>query len=186
MHDKLTAPVPEHETDGALVERAARGDHPAFAQILDRYDSRLRREARRILGDDDAVDDVLQEAYVRAFLGLWKFRGESSLGTWLHRIIHNACLDELRRRRRRFPLMSFEVERPSTTPGPAEVAIERSSLESAVAGLPEAQRLAVLLVDAYGLDYGEAAAALGTRSGTVASRLHRGRAALQHSLRRAA
>lgn len=172
------APQPAGDVDRLVVARARRGDHEAFARIVDHYDHRLRGLAYRLLGDRDRMDDVLQEAYVKAFRSLPRFKGGSALGTWLYRIVYNACIDELRSRRATLPLDS-SVEADATRPDPADAAIGRQDLAAALDGLPPDQRAAVLLVDAYGLDYGEAATVLGVASGTVGSRLSRARASLR-------
>ena len=92
------------DVDRLVLARARRGDHRAFAQIVDHYDHRLRGLAFRLLGDRDRMDDVLQEAYVKAFRSLPKFKGDSGLGTWLYRIVYNACVDDLRSRKATTPL----------------------------------------------------------------------------------
>src|SRR3712207_4182656 len=89
----------EHLTDRALVELVTNGDGDAFAEIVRRHDRQLRGLAHRLLRDDEAVDDVMQEAYLRAFRAMPRFRGDSALATWVHRITSNACMDHLRRRR---------------------------------------------------------------------------------------
>src|SRR3954447_22883970 len=87
------------EIDRRVVDRARRGDDRAFAHIVRHYDDGLRALAYRLLGDRTRMDDALQEAYVHAYRALPRFRGDSSLGTWLYRIAYNACLDELKRTR---------------------------------------------------------------------------------------
>ncbi|MDQ6839940.1 MAG: sigma-70 family RNA polymerase sigma factor [Actinomycetota bacterium] len=173
------------DVDAEVVARARTGDHAAFAEIVRHYDHRLRGLAFRLLGDRNRMDDVLQDAYVKAFRSLPKFKGESALGTWLYRITYNACIDDLRRR----PAMASIVDDSDRSasladprPGPDDIAIDRSDLAAALGRLPPDQRAAVLLVDAYGLDYADAAEALGVRTGTVGSRLNRARAALREAL----
>jgi RNA polymerase sigma-70 factor (ECF subfamily) len=129
------------------------------------------------------MDDALQDAYVKAYRGLGRFKRDSSVGTWLYRIVYNACLDELRRGRRVLPLVAVEpAERVALGPGPDDIAGWRSDLATALAALPPEQRAAVLLVDADGFDYAGAAAVLGVPAGTVASRLNRARVALRQAL----
>ena len=102
------------------------------------------------------------------------------MSTWLYRIVTNACLDQLRRRRG-----AHERLRESASGGaadPADDVAGRLDLEAALAALPADERAAVLLVDAEGLSYAEAASVLGVREGTVASRLHRARGALRDAL----
>jgi RNA polymerase sigma-70 factor, ECF subfamily len=173
------------EVDARVVARARRGDQAAFAEIVREYDDRLRGLAYRILGDRDRMDDVLQEVYVKAFRSLPRFKGASALGTWLYRITYNACLDDLRRHPQREsgdPEILATVADPS--PGPDELAVERNDLAAALERLPTDQRAAVLLVDAYGLDYREAARVLGVRAGTIGSRLNRAHATLRAVLSR--
>lgn len=166
------------EVDDLVLARARNGDTDAFAEIVGHYDHRLRALAFRLLGDRDRMDDVLQEAYVKAFRSLPRFRGRSRLGTWLYRITYNACMDELRRRPPPEPL----TDDVDPSPGPADVAVRRTDLGEALDRLPPDQRAAVLLVDAYGLDYTDAADVLGVRAGTIGSRLSRARAALRDAL----
>jgi RNA polymerase sigma-70 factor, ECF subfamily len=167
----------------AVIEGAKRGDPEAFASVIKHYDSGLRALAYRLLGDRDRMDDALQEAYVKAFRGLSSFRGESRLGTWLYRIVYNACLDELERARRVVQLPLEDAADPSDprTDG-AEAVAGRSGLAEALAGLAPEERAAVLLVDAQGFDYRSAGNVLGVPEGTVASRLNRARAALRRAL----
>ncbi|MEA2973255.1 MAG: polymerase sigma-70 factor, subfamily [Actinomycetota bacterium] len=166
------------EVDALVLARARRGDHRAFAQIVDHYDHRLRGLAFRLLGDRDRMDDILQEAYVNAFRSMPRFKGDSALGTWLYRIVYNACIDDHRSRKATVPLDDhFEVA--DTRPDPADIAVRRGDLAAALDTLPPDQKAAVLLVDAYGLDYAEAASALGVATGTIGSRLNRARATLR-------
>lgn len=173
------------EVDDLVVARAKQGDQSAFADIVRHYDHRLRALAFRLLGDRDRMDDVLQEAYVKAYRSLPDFRGASGLGTWLYRITYNACVDDLRRRSTTAQ-PADDPERAALVvdarPGPDDVAVGRQDLAAALDGLPADQRAAVLLVDAYGLDYADAASVLGVRAGTIGSRLSRARAVLREAL----
>jgi RNA polymerase sigma-70 factor (ECF subfamily) len=166
-----------------LAERAREGDSDAFWSLVEPYDRGLRALAYRLLGDRDLMDDALQEAYLKAFRALPSFRGDSAVASWLYRIVYNACLDQLRRagRRRHAPLEAAG-ERSDPGPDPAEVATRRHDLGTALASLSPDMRAAVLLVDAEGMDYGEAAETLGIPRGTLASRLNRARAHLRRAL----
>jgi RNA polymerase sigma-70 factor, ECF subfamily len=166
-----------------IVARARSGDQEAFAALIKHYDPGLRSLAYRLLGDRDRMDDALQEAYVKAFRALPRFRGDAKLGTWLYRIAYNACLDELGRSRRAVQLPLDEAaEQPSSRADPGDAVASRRDLAAALAGLSSADRAAVLLVDAQGFDYREAGDVLGIPVGTVASRLNRARAALRAAL----
>jgi RNA polymerase sigma-70 factor, ECF subfamily len=176
-----TALGPAVDIGERVIERARRGDQEAFAAVIRYYDPGLRALAFRLLGDRDLMDDVLQDAYVKAFKGLPRFRLESKLGTWLYRIAYNAAMDELRRARRGEEL-PLEAELPGPNGDPGDVVAARNDLARALAALPPEERAAVLLVDAQGFDYRESAQILGIPQGTVASRLNRARASLRTAL----
>jgi RNA polymerase sigma-70 factor (ECF subfamily) len=167
-------------TDELLLARARRGDAGAFVLLLRESDESHRRLAFRLLGDRQRLDDVLQEAYASAFRALPRFGGRASFGTWLYRIVYNACLDDLRRGRgrREVPL----AERDADPAAGGERIEERLDLEAALAALPVDLRAVVLLVDAEGLSYEEAAEVLGVAAGTIGSRLNRARAVLRAAL----
>ena len=130
------------------------------------------------------MEDVLQEAYLRAFRALPRFRGDSGVGTWLYRIVYNAALDELRSSRRRFELSLRQLEFESeAVPDPAEVVPAQRAIAHALMRLSPEDRAVVVLVDGQGLRYDEAARVLGVPPGTVASRLNRARSALRRGLR---
>lgn len=158
-----------------------RRDERAFAELVREHDHGLRALAYRLLDDRDLMDDALQEAYVKAYRALPRFRGESSVGTWLYRIAYNACLDELRRARTVVPL-EHVGERPDPAPAPPERAATSDLLARALSTLAHEDRAAVLLVDAQGFDYESAGEVLGVPAGTVASRLNRARAQLRRAL----
>lgn len=180
---KGPSPGGRGEVADATMAAAVAGDRSAFGQVVTHYDHRLRALAWRLLGDRTAMDDALQEAYVRAYRSLGGFRHGSAPGTWLHRITYNVCIDELRRRnRQRTSPSDALVAEADPGPPPDAVVAERSDLATALATLPPDQRAAVLLVDAQGYDYAAAAEVLGIATGTVASRLFRARAALRLAL----
>jgi len=165
-------------TDELLLARARRGDAAAFTLLLRAADESHRRLAYRLLGDRQSMDDVLQEAYLRAFRALPRFRGGAAFGTWLYRIVYNACLDELRRGRSRREVALDQL--PAVVSG--ESVEEQLDLEAALSALPAELRAVVLLVDAEGLSYDEAAEVLDVAPGTIGSRLNRARAALRAAL----
>jgi len=172
------------DVGSAVLDRARDGDQEAFAAVIRVYDRRLRGLAYRLLGDPSRMDDALQEAYVRAFRALPRFRGDARLSTWLFRITYNACLDELGRARKNAHLPLAELAgQASEAPEPGESLIVRKELSAALAALSPEERAVVLLVDANGFDYSEAGKALGIPVGTVASRLNRARTSLRSALR---
>ncbi len=172
-----------HEIADAIVSAARRGDHQAFAAIVEHYDDRLRALAFHLLRDPQILDDALQEAYVRAYRGLSKFRGSSSLGTWLHRLTYTTCLNILRERSRRPACAGAEFpESCAVSADPADLIAGADRLAMLLASLPVEQRAVVVLVDAQGYTYAEAAVILGIPPGTVASRLVSAREKLRGAL----
>jgi RNA polymerase sigma-70 factor (ECF subfamily) len=166
-----------------------------FIEVLKRHDRELRGLAYRLLRERTAMDDVMQEAYLKAYRGLADFRGESQAKTWLYRIVYNACLDRLRSDGRRREVLLDGGEDPlrvggtavtagiaATAADPADMVADRCDLAAALATLAPDQRAAVLLVDAMGFSYDEAAEVVGVRPGTIGSRLNHARAVLRTTL----
>jgi RNA polymerase sigma-70 factor (ECF subfamily) len=181
-----------------LIRAAQRGDLEAFNLLILRYQNLLFGIALRLLNDEDAAADAVQEALISAFRRFDTFRGDS-LRSWLARVVVNACYDEIRKKRRQHsvPLDQFNAEGdeietsywlvdPQADP---EVQYESSELESAIQKslnkLPAIYRLVLVLVDVEGLSYEEAASAAGVPVGTVKSRLARARLQMQKSLQTA-
>lgn len=178
-----------------LIKDAQRGDLEAFNRLVLAYQDRVYNQAFRVLGDSQSADDAAQEAFISAYKNLRSFRG-GSFRAWLLRIVTNACYDELRRRKRR-PTIALEpvddageeIESPHWIADPGELPeqnVERSELGQAIQAcldqLPEDFRVVVVLVDVQGLDYLEAADAIGKPLGTVKSRLARARNQMRECL----
>lgn len=176
----------DQRDDVALVVASAAGDVAAFHEVVRRHRDRLWAVALRTTGDPDDASDALQDALVSAFRRSGTFRAEAQVTTWLHRIVVNACLDLLRRRRSRptEPLPEEEdryrrLADPAVgTDEHAEVSERRADVWAALSSLPEEQRAALVLVDMEGYSVDEAAEILGCAPGTVKSRCSRGRVRL--------
>lgn len=181
--------------DAELVAAACAGDGDAFNAIMKRYNQRLYRVARAIVRDDGEAEDVLQEAYLRAFTALPKFRGEASLATWLTRITLNEALGSVRRRRSGAGTLAsmsgqedddmtlFSLVRAAADPeASAARADVRRRLEHAIDALPDAYRLVFVLRDVQEMSIEETAGHLGIRPETVKTRLHRARRLLRKAL----
>jgi RNA polymerase sigma-70 factor (ECF subfamily) len=167
-----------HDPDGPLVDRAKRGDRWAFEQLVERHQHRLFTLAARTLGSPDDAGDAVQEAFLRAWLALPRFRGGALFSTWLYRICLNAAHDQ-RLKRRAEPVEL--VERPD--PRDAFAASELSGeLQDALDALDETYRVAVVLYDVLGCSYAEIAEMTGVPEGTVKSRIYRGRTELAQRL----
>ena len=171
-----------------LIRSAKEGDLDSFNHLVERYQREVYNLSLRMLGNAPAAEDATQDAFISAFRGIGKFRG-GSFRAWLFRIAANACRDQLRSLRRR-PTTSMDsvpLEIESDQPSPEDLAMRRElgeEIKRALAALPPDQRLAVILRDIEGLDYGEIAHVTGSSLGTVKSRINRGRERLRHHLER--
>ena len=177
----------EQADDAALLSAHAAGDPDAFTELVRRHRDRLWAVALRTTGDPEDAADALQDALVSAFRNASSFRGESAVTTWLHRIVVNACLDRMRRRRTR-PTVPLPEEDGEGHHGLADPRDDldrlelRMEIDRALRSLPDEQRAAIVLVDVEGRSVAEAAELLGVPEGTVKSRCSRGRARLAVSL----
>jgi RNA polymerase sigma factor (sigma-70 family) len=181
-------------TDLAIVQRARQGDEAAFELIMRRHNRRLFRAARGIVDDSAEAQDVVQEAYLRAFTRLESFRADSTLGTWLTRIAVNAALDAARARGRVVYLgdshdAAKETD-PMNKPAPdseaPEVQAERGQLrdllESAIARLPPIYRSVFMLRAVEELSVEETAHCLNVSTDVVKTRFLRSRSLLRDAL----
>jgi RNA polymerase sigma-70 factor, ECF subfamily len=179
-------PAAAHRRTEAPARTPSPIDRDDFAGIVRRHDHRLRGLAYKLLaGDRHRMDDALQEAYLRAYRALPGFRVEADLGTWLYRIVYNACIDELRRDRRRprpVDLQEVGWDPPDAASSPDEVVFAADATLRALRALPDEQRVALVLVDGEGFDNVAAARILGVPPGTVGSRLSRARATVRRLL----
>ena len=172
--------------DSRLVQRATRGELSAFEHLVDRHRPVVIRVAARIVGSDEA-EDVSQDAFLRAFHRLDRFRGDAPFRSWLLRITHNAALDHLARRRAE-PVdpETLDTGEPSAARPPAdrlEVRERIERLERKLRGLSPQHRVVLVLRDAEGLTYEEIADITETPLGSVKARLHRARREFVEMLR---
>jgi RNA polymerase sigma-70 factor (ECF subfamily) len=164
-----------------LVEQAQAADRDALDRLLRRHVDRVHAVCRRLTGNDADAADATQEALLAIVRGLPRFDGRSAFGTWAYRVATNACLDELRRRKRRPEPASDRIALLGASPGAPAVdaaAGARVDVDAALLQLPLDYRAAVVLRDLCGLDYAEIAAVIDAPVGTVKSRISRGRAML--------
>lgn len=177
-------PDGRHLDDGYLVQRAQGGSTAAFEVLVARHQQQVFRVAHRLIGERAAAEDVAQDALVSAWRALPTFRGESSFGTWLHRITANAARQLLARRRSTVPLTGEEPVPEHEQPEARAVAAARTdALRVAVRELPFEQRAALVLVQFEGLTYAEAARTLEVPEPTLRGRVARARRSLLEQLR---
>lgn len=194
-------------SDEALVAATLQGDRNAYRSLVERYQERMLRLALEIVKNQHDAEDIVQESFVKAFLSLDKFKGQSSFFTWLYRITYNMAVDHKRRIQRRGG-QHFEYKEQigvssdvgqqqsdaeadfspgaQNVEGPHEALVRKqtgSKLERAFGQLSDEHRAVITLREIDGLDYEEIATALGIPRGTVMSRLFYARKVLQRALR---
>ncbi len=186
----------EREVDQALVERAQGGDQKAFDQLVSKYQRKLERLLSRYVRDAAEVEDVAQEAFIKAYRALPGFRGDSAFYTWLYRIGINTAKNYLVAQGRRAPTSTgFDAEeaegfddatllRDINTPESLLMTKQiGETVNAAMAALPEELRRAIMLREIDGLSYEEIAATMDCPIGTVRSRIFRAREAVAGRLR---
>ena len=172
------------QTDTELATAAVRGDGDAFGTLVERYGLAARRVARAVLGPGDDADDAAQDGFIAAWRAIERFDATRPFRPWLMRIVTNAALDLVRRRKvRRAVAISETVElRQISADRRAEDAIFRERFAVALNSLPERQRVAVVLFDVEGYGHAEIAEVLGVPEGTVRSYVFHARRALRQAL----
>ncbi len=183
-----------------LVTRAREGDRLAFDRLVELHTPAVYSLTLRITRSREDAEDCVQEAFVRAYAGLHRFRGEAAFSTWLYRVALNVAR-EAAKKRRRLPIPATELAAEGREEAPeldrwgaSEAAAARSPEEvvaadqkrrvilQAIHALPVHHREVIVLCDLQGLSYEEMSAVLKVRVGTVKSRLNRARLALKDSL----
>jgi RNA polymerase sigma-70 factor (ECF subfamily) len=186
----------EREIDHQLVERAQRGDKRAFELLVEKYQRKLARLLSRLIRDPGEVEDVTQEAFIKAYRALPSFRGDSAFYTWLYRIGINTAKNYLVAMGRRAPT-STEVEaeeaegqeggellRDINTPESLLLTKEiGNTVNAAIESLPEELRSAIQLRELEGMSYEEIAKLMDCPIGTVRSRIFRAREAIAERLK---
>jgi RNA polymerase sigma-70 factor, ECF subfamily len=183
-------------SEAAIIERIAAGDEDACAELVDEHQRFVYQLALHLLGDHNEALDLSQEVFLRVFRTIHRFRGQSTLRTWIYRIAVNQARNRMRwwRRRRRSQQVSLddhvrahgELRTESATASPDRVFRQRevaARLQQALDCLPFDQRTAIVLREIDGLSYDEIAFSLGVAVGTVKSRLARARETLRGALR---
>ncbi len=184
-------------TDDQLILECQRGSKDSFEELVQRYQQRVYALAYRYMGNEDDAYDMSQDAFIKAYRALDKFKGNSSFGTWIYRITTNVCLDELRRRKRRIAPLSIdeplinssgdEVDKELADPGAGvDILYEQKELGQQIQmhldRLKPDHRIAIVLRDVMDLSYEEIAEVLNCSLGTVKSRINRARNNLKKML----
>ena len=185
----------EQKVDQALVERVQQGDKSAFDVLVRKYQNRISKLISRYIKDQHEVQDVAQEAFIKAYRALPRFRGDSAFYTWMYRIAINTAKNYLVARGRRLPSTDIEADEAEQYDGadglkeyatPERMLLRdevESTIFSALEHLPEGLRMALTLREIEGLSYEEIAEAMDCPVGTVRSRIFRAREAIEQQLR---
>lgn len=186
----------DQDIDRQLVERARQGDKRAFELLVEKYHRRLLRLLSRIVRNQDEIEDIAQETFIKAYRALPNFRGDAAFYTWLYRIGVNTAKNHLASRAKAMPTVSewsgddeddggerFAVEDINTPESELLSKQVAYAVNEAVEALPEELRGAITLREIEGLSYEEIAEAMGCPIGTVRSRIFRAREAIAAKLR---
>jgi len=181
--------------DNLLVHQAKNGSREAFAALMELYQNKVYNLALRMTGSEEDAADLCQETFLNAWRGLPNFKGGSSFSTWLYRLTNNACIDFLRKEKKRRGMDGISLDDdekdydeliPAHTPTPhgqLEEKERKDALKRGLMQLSEEHRQVLLLREVSGLSYVEIAAATGLEEGTVKSRIARARISLRNILR---
>jgi len=190
--------INQREVDAQLVERVQQGDQKAFELLVVKYERRVQRLLSRLVRDPAEIEDVTQEAFIKAYRALPQFRGESAFYTWLYRIAINTAKNYLAAKGRRPNTVgefqnsdddgeffdAIDVVEDNNTPDALMHSRQvGEALNAAIDELPEDLRSAITLREIEGLSYEEIAEAMGCPIGTVRSRIFRAREAIATKLR---
>lgn len=174
--------------DDELVDRARRGDAGAFGELVRRHQNEVYTVALRMVADRHLAYDVAQDAFVRAWRAIGRFRGDAQFSTWIHRVTVNTALTHRdRRSRTRADSLEEDFREPEAEGLSPERAAEsaeiRPHLEAALTALPDTLRAVVVLKDVYDWTHADIAGELGITVTAAKVRLHRARSRLRSALR---
>ena len=171
------------ETELELIKQAQQGDRRAFGQLVRRHQEGTINVVYRMCGDSDLAEEAAQEAFIRAWTNLQKYKPRSPFRNWLYRIASNVAIDVLRRQKETVDLDSVDVHSSERGPEVLAEARERGErVRQAVVDLPPSSRAVIVLREYEDLSYKEIADTLGIPIGTVMSRLSYARGLLRQTL----
>ncbi len=173
-----------------LIRQAKKGDLKAYEDIIGLYEKRVFSTIYYMVKNDNDVEDIAQEVFIKIYKNLNNFKEESSLYTWIYRITVNVCIDELKKRKKVVYLDEkidtkdgeVELQLPDDSKSPTDIAEDNElkyRLEKCIRKLPESQRMMIILRDIKGFTYMEIAEIMKMNLGTVKSKINRARAALK-------
>ena len=180
----------ENQADVGLIAACQQGDPRSFRRVFEIYRDRVYALCRHMAGNDEDAEDLTQESFVWAFKNIGSFRAEAAFGTWLYRIASNRCLAELRKRRPQFQSVEM-AEKNNVVPltsgvNPEDLMVRKELIqraETAVAALPEQQRLVFVLGTQMGMRYREIGEIVGCSEDAIKVRIHRARKRVRDAMK---
>ena len=170
-------------TEADLIALAQQGDRAAFSELVCQHRKGVVGVIYRMCGDSDLAEDAAQEAFIRAWKNIHRYKPKSAFRNWVYRIATNAALDVLRRQRESIDINDIALKSSHPTPEAAAETEERAIIvKNAILTLPDASRIVIILREYEGFSYREIADALDIPMGTVMSRLNYARKQLRRSL----
>lgn len=183
----------QREEEQKIIEKVKNGDTDAFEKLVKAYEKQVYSLSYRMLSNAQDAQDAAQEAFVKAYVNLSSFRGDSKFSVWLFRLANNCCIDMLRRRKETVSLSAVSddgenivLDIPDSSPGPEDKLISREAASAIAEGiklLPEDYRSCIVLREIGGQSYAEIAETLSLDIGTVKSRIFRARKRLLKQLK---
>jgi len=183
--------------EAELIKNCQKGDMDSFDILVGKYSDRAFAVAFGVMGNKHDASDMTQEAFIKVFKNIKKFNFQSAFNTWLHRIVKNVCIDELRKRKRGSVISldaaissddgEYAMQIADDSPGVQEILEREESRKfmwEALEELKENHRLVLVLADIKGYDYSEVADMIGVPVGTVKSRISRARIKLAEIIRK--
>ena len=164
--------------EASLIRAAQQGDQSAFARLVEANQGRIYSLCYRMTGNSEDAADLTQEAFLNAWRGLGSFGGQAAFSTWLYRLASNACIDFLRREKRRMALSMTQEEDEEGR----QTDLLQAAVQEGLSTLSPEHRQVLLLRETEGLSYQEIAQCLSLEEGTVKSRIARARLALKEFL----
>ena len=170
-------------SDKKLVERVQKGDKGAFDLLVLKYQHKIVNLVMRYVRDPDLAQDIAQDAFIKAYRALPRFRGDSAFGTWMHRVAVNSVLGRMRKARRELDKLQAVTD---ISPAPETVGDSGNfeDLQNAVDDLPEGARHVFVLHAVYGYSHVETGDMLGIAAGTSKAQLHRAKRLLASNLKK--
>lgn len=176
-----------------LIKQAKSGNLKAYEEIIGLYEKKVFSTIYYMVKNDNEVEDIAQEVFIKIYKNLSNFKEESSLYTWIYRITVNVCIDELKKRKKVVYLDEkidtkdgeVELQLPDDSKSPTDIAEDndlKDRLEKCIRKLPESQRMMIILRDIKGFTYMEIAEIMKMNLGTVKSKINRARASLKELL----